>query len=105
MAKERKKKGYSPDANVMTNALVSYLHSEGRATNISDCGLEIGISDSGLGGVFATRPFKSGDCMCTIPASSCTVLHQGTDAVTDAQLAAIFIDRILEDPKAPKLYV
>jgi hypothetical protein len=45
-------------------------------------------------------------CAQAIPASSCIVLlHQGTDAVTDAQLAAIFIDRILEDPKACKLYM
>jgi hypothetical protein len=103
MAKEQTK-GYSPDDANVTNALVSYLRSQG-STNISDCGLEIGISDSGLRGVFATRPFKPGDCMCTIPASSCIVLlHQGTDAVTDAQLAAIFIDGILKDPKTPKLY-
>jgi hypothetical protein len=58
-------------ANV-TNALVSYLRSQG-ATNISDCGLEIGISDSGFRGVFATRPFKPGDCMCT--SNSCIVVH------------------------------
>jgi len=95
-------RGYMP--NDSAQVLVGFLESKG-AKGVAS-GVEIGISDSGIRGVFAMRAFQSGDCVCAIPFSATIVLDERSveKTVSDAQLGAIFMNDILEDSIASRIW-